>query len=34
MLAASLFAGEDGFGSFNKDRIDVRIAQTSYIGDH
>ena len=32
--AASAFAGLLGFGSCNSDWIDVRIAATSYVGDH
>lgn len=28
-FAASLLAGESGFGSFNRERIDVSIAHTS-----
>jgi hypothetical protein len=28
-FAASLFAGELGFGSFNNERMDVNIAHTS-----
>ena len=30
--AANAFAGEFGFGSSNNDCIDVKIADTSYVG--
>jgi hypothetical protein len=34
ICAATLLAGESGFGSHRRDRIDVKIAQTSYTGLH
>lgn len=33
-LAASALAGEFGLGSWSRDWIEVRIAATSYVGDH
>ena len=32
--AAIEFAGEFGFGSLNNDWMDVRMAETSYVGLH
>ena len=33
-FAASALAGEFGLGSWSRDWIEVRIAATSYVGDH